>query len=97
MAERPTAGNPSDGVSTDHVQPEHAWPEEAPSPAPAAVKRSRYARVVRALGDIFLTAGMSRGFTSGREHGDQTAISHVMLFGEGTEQGRDSNRGSGPD
>ena len=97
MAERPTAGNTGDGVSALNVMPEHAWPEEAPSPAPVAAKSSRYARVVRALGDIFLTAGMSRGFTSGREHGDQTAISHVMLFGEGTKEGRDSNRGSGPD
>jgi hypothetical protein len=77
--------------------PEHRWPEDEPvrdeGPEPP---RSRRERIVRALGDVFLTAGMGRGVGGGdsRDGADVRATTNVILFGEGESEGREANRGS---
>jgi hypothetical protein len=77
--------------------PEHQWPddEQVRDERPEA-PRSRRERIVRALGDVFLTAGMGRGVGGGgRDAADVRATSSVILFGEGEAKGREANRGSG--
>jgi hypothetical protein len=76
--------------------PEHRWPDDVPlrdeRPEPP---RSWRGRIVRALGDVFLTAGMGRGFQGDRASTDARATTNVILFGEGEAKGREANRGSG--
>jgi hypothetical protein len=84
-------------MNVDTDQSAHRWPEEElPAPAPTP-KTGWLARIGRALGDVFLTAGMARGLASPRGGGEERAISNVMLFGEGEAKGRESAQGSGPD
>ena len=75
--------------------PGHQWPDDEPvrdeQPEPP---RSRRERIVRFLGDAFLTAGIGRA--GGRRDGaDVRAATNVILFGEGESEGREANRGSG--
>jgi hypothetical protein len=60
-------------------------------------RRSRRQRIVRALGDIFLTAGIGRGISGGRGSEDVRGTTNVILFGEGDAKGRDANGGDRPD
>jgi hypothetical protein len=86
-------------MDTEHA-PEHQWPDDEPvrdeRPEPP---RSRRERIVRALGDVFLTAGMGRAVGLfggvGGDTADVRAATNVILFGEGESKGRDANRGSG--
>lgn len=75
--------------------PERRWPDDEPvrdeRPEPP---RNRRERVMRALGDVFLTAGMARGVGGGRASTDTRALTNVMLFGEGEAKGHEANRGS---
>jgi hypothetical protein len=83
-------------MDTGHA-PEHQWPDDEPvrdeRPEPP---RSRRERIVRGLGDVFLTAGMGRavGGSAGPDSADKAAT-NVILFGEGEAKGREANRGSG--
>jgi hypothetical protein len=76
--------------------PEHRWPDDEPvraeRPEPP---RSRRERIVRALGDVFLTAGMGRGVADDRFSTDVRSATNVILFGEGEAKGREANGGSG--
>ena len=78
--------------------PEHQWPDEEPvreeRPEPP---RSRRERIVRALGDAFLTAGLGRAAAGGREAAAVRPGMNVILFGEGESKGREASRGSGSD
>ena len=56
----------------------------------------RWARLGRALGDIFLTAGMSKGL-QGTAAMASSPPTNVILFGEGDAEGREANRGSNHD
>ena len=75
---------------------QHDWPEgEEPrseAPAPPLSRRSRF---LRALGDAFLTAGLSKGMqgdsTAG---GTNRAATNAMLFGEAERKGREANAGA---
>lgn len=78
-------------------QPQHEWPEEEPIPVAPVLPRGRLARIGRALGDAFLTAGMSRGMTGDRTAEGYKAISNAMLFGEGKAKGDETNDGSDRD
>ena len=79
---------------------EHHWPEEEPvreeRPVPP---RNRRGRIMRALGDVFLTAGMGRatGGGGGRDGANTRATTNVILFGEAESKGREASRGSGSD
>lgn len=54
-------------------------------------------RLGRALADIFLTIGPSKGL-SGERSGEATRpATNVILFGEGEAIGREASRGSGHD
>ena len=75
------------------------WPDGDPErELRPPISTGRWARIMRAIGDVFLTAGMARGLTdgSGRD-ATQRATTNVILFGEADAQGREANRGSGPD
>jgi hypothetical protein len=75
---------------------EPQWSDrESPKGSAAPKKPSLLARVARAIGDVGLIIGMSKGGST-RGSPDNTAISNVMLFGEGDAQGREENRGSDP-
>ena len=80
--------------------PEHQWPEGEPvreeRPEPP---RNWRGRIMRALGDAFLTAGMGRAAGGGdlRDGADTRATTNVILFGEGESKGREASRGSEPD
>lgn len=75
----------------NHDTPQHPWPDDEPTRVAPAVKRGRLARIGRALGDAFLTAGMSRGMTGDRSAEGDKAISNAMLFGEGKAKGDHAN------
>ncbi len=77
--------------------PQHPWPHEEPTRVAPVVKRGRLARIGRALGDAFLTAGMSRGMTGDRTAEGHKAISNAMLFGEAMAKGDEANDGSDRD
>jgi hypothetical protein len=49
---------------------------------------------MRALGDVFLTAGMGRSVGGGRASENVRAATNVILFGEGDANGREANRDS---
>jgi hypothetical protein len=97
MSDRPDAERTNDRVSTGRDPNGRVWPEEPMPRIPIAVKRGRFARVVRVLGDTFLTAGVSRGLTGDLSVGDSRAASNVVLFGLGTAEGHEANRVSGDD
>jgi len=84
-------------MDTEHAA-EHHWPGDEPvrdeRPEPP---RSRRDRIVRSLGDVFLTAGMGRGAGGGggRDGADVRAATNVILFGDGESKGHEANRGSG--
>jgi hypothetical protein len=63
--------------------------------APGQRRAGRWARLGRALGDIFLTAGMSKGLLGDRSEGDSRPATNVILFGEGDGEGHEADRGSG--
>jgi hypothetical protein len=74
----------------------HRWPDEAGDrgahrPAPGRLRE----RIVRALGDLFLTAGMGRGLGGGRSQDDVRSATNVILLKEGDVIGRDANGDSG--
>jgi hypothetical protein len=78
---------------------EQPWPEdERPQPRSAPPPRGRLGRILGALGDMFLTAGMSKGM-----QGDSSAgaadrpMTNTILFGEAERKGREANRGSTED
>jgi hypothetical protein len=83
-------------MDTEHALGDQ-WPDDEPvrdeQPEPP---RSRRERIVRFLGDAFLTAGMFRvGGAGGRRDGaDLQATTNVTLYGEGESEGREANRGS---
>lgn len=81
----------------NHDTPEHHLPDEEATRVAPAVKRGRLARIGRALGDAFLTAGMSRGMTGDRSAEGYRAISNAMLFGEGKAKGDEANDVPDPD
>lgn len=75
---------------------EHPWPEDdgprirAPEPP-----RGRFGRILRALGDAFLTAGLSKGMQGDSSAGGTNrAATNAMLFGEAERKGREANRGA---
>lgn len=75
---------------------EHRWPEgEEPRPEAPAPPLGRRGRFLRALGDAFLTAGLSKGMqgdsTAG---GTNRAATNAMLFGQAERKGREANEGS---
>jgi hypothetical protein len=75
---------------------DHRWPGDEPMDEERREPpRNWRERIVRALGDAFLTAGMGRGVAGGRTSEDVRATTNVILFGEGDAQGRDATRGSG--
>jgi hypothetical protein len=77
--------------------PERRWPDDEPvRDERAQPPRSRRGRIVRALGDVFLTAGIGRaiGGSAGRDSADVQATTNVILFGEGEAKGREASRGS---
>jgi hypothetical protein len=78
---------------------QRGWPEgesprrRAPEPPPG-----RFRRVLRALGDAFLTAGMSKGMEGDSTAGASSrATTNAMLFGEAERKGREANDGSAGD
>jgi hypothetical protein len=68
----------------------HQWPDEERP-------RGLLSRIGRALGDAFLTGGMSRGMSGDRSADGTAAAPNTILFGEGEAQGQEANRGSEPD
>lgn len=75
----------------NRTQPQHEWPDEEPTHVAPVAPRGRLARIGRALGDLFLTAGMSRGMTGQRADETIKASSNAMLFGEGKAKGDEAN------
>jgi hypothetical protein len=75
---------------------ERGWPEaEEPRPEVPTTPLGRRGRFLRALGDAFLTAGLSKGMqgdsTAG---GSNRAATNAMLFGEAERKGREANEGA---
>jgi hypothetical protein len=88
-------------VATDD-HPEHPWPEEEPAVIRVAPqRRSRLARIGRAIGDVSITVGMSRGLTGvGTRSSSDAAMTNKLLFGEADKKGREAagaDRDSGGD
>lgn len=75
---------------------QHDWPEgESPRPRAAQAPRGRFGRLLRALGDAFLTAGMSKGMQGDSTAGSSSrAVTNAMLFGEAERKGREANEGA---
>jgi hypothetical protein len=75
-------------ATDDH--PEHPWPEKEPAVVRVEPqKRGRLASIGRAIGDVSITVGMSRGMTGiGTRSSSDAAMTNKLLFGEGEKKGR---------
>lgn len=77
--------------------PRHRWPEADPISSLPTAKQGRLVRFGRALADIFLTIGLSKGLSGERGGDANRAATNVILFGEGEAIGREASRGSDHD
>ena len=75
------------------------WPEgESPRPRASEPPPGRFRRILRALGDAFLTAGLSKGMQGDSSAGgSDRAATNAMLFGQAERKGREANEGSSGD